>query len=204
MWGQVSHSEGLYDGNEWSQLLRSVATVIVILPAANDDDVNDNDATDYLCADPYDHHYHYDPESFCDDLGLSVPQVQFSAGMGYALSRMTVGAMYLFRQDLNHNDILRLWGGSPEVTLKLGSFDNVQPFIGGYLLFARAEPRWDRGKVVRGTSLGLRAGIDTMFTEGVGLVLQSGFQRDQFPQVLDVPLHSRGATVGLGLRVALE
>ena len=199
-----SHSEGLYDGNEWSQLLRSVATIVVILAAANDDDIDDNDAADYLCDDPYDHDYYYDPDSLCDELGVTVPQVQFSAGMGYALSRLTVGAMYLFRQDLNHNDILRLWGGGPEVTLKLSNFDSIQPFIGGYFLFARAEPRWDRGNVAKGTSLGLRAGIDVMLTEGVGLVLQSGFQRDRFPLVLDVPLRSRGTTVGLGLRVALE
>ena len=120
------HSGSLYDGDEWSELLRSLATVLFIFT------VDDEDDSDFLC----DPHLYHDPDDWCDELGFSVPQVQLSAGMGYTLSpRLTVGARYLYRRDRRDNEIARLWGGSPEVTLDLGDPGSaVQPFVGGYLL----------------------------------------------------------------------
>jgi hypothetical protein len=35
-------------------------------------------------------------------------------------------------------------------------------------------------------------------------LLQWGFQIDRFSDLVDAPLQSRGATIGLGLRLALQ
>jgi len=197
------HSDGLYDGDEWTQLLRSMATIVVVLIAAAEDDETDGSHRGRELCDPG--LYEAD-DGWCDELGLSVPQVQFSAGMGYALSpRLTVGARYLYRQDFNDNDIARLWGGGPEATLSRGnSHAAVQPFVGGYLLFARGEQRLERRALSRGTSVGIRAGFRVRASPGVGLLFQSGFQNDRFDDLIGAPLRSRGVTVGMGLRFELE
>lgn len=192
-------SDGLYDGDEWSELLRSVATIVVILAASHEDE--DDDA-DFLChGGP---HYHHDDA--CDELGFSVPQVQLSAGMGYALSRrLTIGARYLYRHDRRDNDIARLWGGGPEATLLFSDGSGtVHPFVGGYLLFARGERREDGRALAQGTSMGLQTGLRLMMSEDASWLLQWGFQIDRFPDLVDAPLQSRGATIGLGLRLALQ
>ena len=190
------HSGSLYDGDEWSELLRSLATVLFIFT------VDDEDDSDFLC-DP--HHYH-DPDDWCDVLGFSVPQVQLSAGVGYTLSpRLTVGARYLYRRDRRDNEIARLWGGGPEVTLDLGDPGSaVQPFVGGYLLATRGERRRESHPLSQGTSFGVQAGLRVMMSPGAGLLLQWGFQNDRFPDRVQAPVESRSATVGLGLRLALE
>ena len=43
-----------------------------------------------------------------------------------------------------------------------------------------------------------------MMSPGAGLLLQWGFQNDRFPDRVQAPVESRSATVGLGLRLALE
>ena len=174
----------MYDGDEWSELLRSVATIVVILAASHEDE--DDDA--------------------CDELGFSVPQVQLSAGMGYALSRrLTIGARYLYRHDRRDNDIARLWGGGPEATLLFSDGSGtVHPFVGGYLLFARGERREDGRALAQGTSMGLQTGLCLMMSEDASWLLQWGFQIDRFPDLVDAPLQSLGATIGLGLRLALQ
>lgn len=189
------HSDGLYDGDEWSELLRSLATILFIFTVDEEDD------TDWVCDD----HYH-DPDGWCRELGISVPQVQFSAGVGYTLSpRLTVGVRYLYRHDRRDNEIARLWGGGPEVTLDLGNPGSaVQPFVGAYLLATRGERRLDGRALAQGTSLGVQSGVRVMISPGVGLSLQWGFQNDRFPDRVHAPLESRGATVGLGLRLTLE
>ena len=182
--------------DEWSELLRSLATILVIFTVDEEDD------TDWVC--DYGHHRHRD--DMCDELGFSVPQVQLSAGVGYTLSRrLTIGVRYLYRHDRRDNEIARLWGGGPEVTLDLGNHGSaVQPFVGGYLLATRGERRLESRTLAQGTSFGVQAGMRVMMSPGVGLLLQWGFQDDRFPDRVQAPLESRGATVGLGLRLALE
>ncbi len=105
-------SDGLYDGDEWSELLRSVATIVVILAASHEDEDDDADF-------------------------------------------------------LSH-------GGRRE----------------------------DGRALAQGTSVGLQTGLLLMMSEDASWLLQRGFQIDRFPDLVDAPLQSRGATIGL--RLALQ
>ena len=168
------HSDGLYDGDEWSELLRSLATILVIFTVDEEDD------TDWVC--DYGHHRHRD--DMCDELGFSVPQVQLSAGVGFTLSRrLTVGVRYLYRHDRRDNEIARLWGGGPEVTLDLGNHGSaVQPFVGGYLLATRGERRLESRALAQGPSFGVQAGMRVMIVPWRGVVATVGISRRPVPR----------------------
>ena len=118
--------------------------------------------------------------------------------------RLTIGGRYLYRHDLRHNDIARLWGGGPEATYLLNGPGALRSFVGAYMLFAQGQRRLDSRTLAKGLSVGVRAGLQVTMSSGVGLLLQSGFQHDHFARNIDGPLQSRGATLGLGLRVELD
>ena len=105
-----------YDGEDWPELLRSILTAIVIL--GNDED-------------------HYDDSPFddcewedvgCDELGISVPQVQLSASLGYMLSRhLTLGVRWLHRHDRRNNDIARDGASARRQPLFFGDIHRLNP-----------------------------------------------------------------------------
>ena len=141
------NGSGLYDAHEWPELARSLVTLLVVL-------ANDDDEWDYE-DDSYHHH-----DSFCeDDLGISVPQAQFDVGLSYFISpSLAVGARYLFSEDFRDNELSRLWGGGPELTLFMGQdASRIRPFVGGGLMYTRGRSRRGAAEFEDGTALHWRA-----------------------------------------------
>ncbi|MBT4097662.1 MAG: hypothetical protein HOM68_22890 [Gemmatimonadetes bacterium] len=181
------NGSGLYDAHEWPELARSLVTLLVVL-------ANDDDEWDYE-DDSYHHH-----DSFCeDDLGISVPQAQFDVGLSYFISpSLAVGARYLFSEDFRDNELSRLWGGGPELTLFMGQdASRIRPFVGGGLMYTRGRSRRGAAEFEDGTALHWRAGVHFPVGPAGGLVVQGGWRDDRFP-VESEPLARRVAGIGVG------
>lgn len=193
---------GYYDGNEWSDLVRSVVTVVVLMIASDDEE---GDTLEPFC-DYGDWHNEWRDDDLCDELGFSMPQVYTSAALGYRVNRsMTVGFRYQYRHDRRDNDIARLWGGGPELTIDLGSgTGRARPFVIGHLLYTQGQARSQQIDLPKGVSVGVGAGVRYMISDVAGMVFQAGYQDDRFPDGPPYEATSRGATIGIGFRIDLQ
>jgi len=101
-------------------------------------------------------------------------------------------------EDFRDNELSRIWGSGPELTLFMGrNASRIHPFVGGGLMYTRGRSRRDAAEFENGTALHWRAGVHSPVGPAGGFVVQGGWRDDTLP-VESEPLARRVAGIGIG------